>query len=266
MNPMNNVAETEQNVDNKFFQMLTLATLIHDSTMLKSLTKDLIHNDVSSIFCAEINQSILSLHIIFREERAVSSAFCVLNSAVQVLEWAFVSSATWEVQYTCANVKMLPKRKHTRLASLWLADTNNTVSMWDYSKAALQSIKWTFCGGTTAWAEHPRGKQSSSASRECIWACICLQVKQSQASTCTNLSPLLSPSHSFDLVHSICFFCWRKKTHFHQTPPLQATTKHYLHTILRNISQCLSPIPSNCLCTHETKYHWKSIACNVWII
>lgn len=86
MNPTNNVAEIEQNVDSEFFQMLTMATFIHDSTILESLTKDLMHNYAASIFCAEINQSILSLHITFREERAVSSAFYVLNSAVQVLE------------------------------------------------------------------------------------------------------------------------------------------------------------------------------------
>lgn len=86
MNPMNNVAEAEQNVDSESFRMLTMATLIHDSTIIKSLTEDLMHNYAASIFCAEINQSILSLHRIFREERAVSSAFYVLNSAVQVLE------------------------------------------------------------------------------------------------------------------------------------------------------------------------------------
>lgn len=44
MNPTNNVAEIEQNVDSKFFQMLTMATFIHDSTILESLTIDLMHN------------------------------------------------------------------------------------------------------------------------------------------------------------------------------------------------------------------------------
>lgn len=52
MNLMNNIAETEQTVDSEFFQMLTLATLLHDSTTLKSITKeDLMHNDVSTVFC-----------------------------------------------------------------------------------------------------------------------------------------------------------------------------------------------------------------------
>lgn len=51
MNLMNNVAETEQTVDSEFFLMLTMATLLHDSTTLKSITKDLMHNNISSIFC-----------------------------------------------------------------------------------------------------------------------------------------------------------------------------------------------------------------------
>lgn len=68
-----------------------------------------------------------------------------------------------------------------------------------------KSTKWTFCAGTTSCSEHGRGQHSSSASRECLWARICQQVK-SQASTCSNLSWLLlvSPRCSFVLVHSIC--------------------------------------------------------------
>lgn len=83
---MNNVVETQQAVDSESFQMLTTATLLHDSTTFKSITKDdSMHNDVPSIlfYYIEINKSILSLHIICREGRVVSSASCVFNCAVQ---------------------------------------------------------------------------------------------------------------------------------------------------------------------------------------
>lgn len=39
-NLMNNVAKTEQTADSEFFQMLTAATLVQDSTTLKSVTKE----------------------------------------------------------------------------------------------------------------------------------------------------------------------------------------------------------------------------------
>lgn len=73
-----------------------MATLLHDSTTLKTKTKK-----IYAEFCiqhlqfyyTEINQSTLSLHIIFREEIVVSSAFRVLKNAIQVLEWALKLSA-----------------------------------------------------------------------------------------------------------------------------------------------------------------------------
>lgn len=83
---MNNIVETQQAVDSGSFQMPTMATLLHDGTF-KSVTKDeSMLSDVPSILFhyTEINQPILPLHIICREERVVLSA--VFHGAVQVIE------------------------------------------------------------------------------------------------------------------------------------------------------------------------------------
>lgn len=58
---MNNIVETQQAVDSESFQMPTMATLLHNSTTVKSITKDeSMLSDLPSILFhyTEINQSI----------------------------------------------------------------------------------------------------------------------------------------------------------------------------------------------------------------
>lgn len=90
---MNNIVETQQAVDSESFQMPTMATLLHNSTTVKSITKDesMLSDSPSILFHyteinQSINQSIFPLHIICREGRVVLSASRVFHGAVQGLE------------------------------------------------------------------------------------------------------------------------------------------------------------------------------------